>query len=253
MEQTLLTDQDNALIYDDAGSEHAAWFQRLAERANDDLEAAGFPRCPGGYMARDWNQTVTGFVDQFDRWVAEPGPQTLMKAAIFVDYRKVSGALDLARFESSVQRLSKNRIFLATLAKAALDARPPPSLVLRLKGESSEVNLKTHGITPIVHLARCYGLEVGSERRNTLERLDAAVRAGLMGANVRAMVGEAFRFLLGLRLRLQLRAVADSKEVTNFVPMAELTAIERSRLKDSFGAIRDWQEKASYHYRTDLF
>ena len=253
MEQTLLTDQDNALIYEDAGKGSEAWFRALAERANDDLEAAGFPRCPGGYMAREWHGPIGEWTERFRGWVADHGPQTLMRAAIFVDYRKVSGTLDLAPFEAAIQRAGKDRLFLASLAKAALDARPPASLLLRLKGESSEVNLKAHGITPIVHLARCYGLEVGTDRRNTLERLDAAVRAGLMGPDARELVGGAFRFLLGLRLRLQLRAVADGRPVSNLVPLAELSALERSRLKDSFRAIKDWQEKASYHYRTDLF
>jgi CBS domain-containing protein len=253
MEQTLLTDQDNALIYDDSGKGSAAYFQRLAERVNQDLEAAGFPRCPGGYMAREWNGPLGEWVERFHGWVAEHGPKALMQAAIYVDYRKVSGELDLAPLEAAVQRAGRDRVFVASLAKAALDAHPPASLLLRLRGEASEVNLKAQGITPIVYLARCYGMEVGSERRNTLERLDAAVRAGLMGPDVRALVGEAFRFLLGLRLRLQLRAVSEGKPVTNLVSMADLSAIERSRLKDSFRAIKDWQEKASFHYRTDLF
>ena len=48
MEQTLLTDQDNALVYDDAGEPHRAWFQAFAERVNADLLAAGFPPCQAG-------------------------------------------------------------------------------------------------------------------------------------------------------------------------------------------------------------
>ena len=31
------------------------WYQALAERVNADLEAAGFPRCAGGYMATRWH------------------------------------------------------------------------------------------------------------------------------------------------------------------------------------------------------
>jgi CBS domain-containing protein len=253
MEQTLLTDQDNALIHAADGPGAAEYFRRLAERANDDLEAAGFPRCPGGYMAREWRGPVGEWVERFNGWVAEHGPQTLMRAAIFVDYRKVYGHLDLAPFAAAVKRAGKDRLFLLSLAKAALDARPPPSLLLRLKGESSEVNIKSQGITPIVYLARCYGLEVGAESSNTLARLDAAVRAGLMGTHARALVGEAFRFLLGLRLRLQLRMVAEGRPPTNSVALADLSTIERSRLKESFKAIRDWQDLAAYRYRTDLF
>jgi CBS domain-containing protein len=253
MEQTLLTDQDNALIHADGVPEAPGYFRRLAERANQDLEAAGFPRCPGGYMAREWCGPIGEWVERFQGWVADHGPQTLMRAAIFVDHRKVHGQLDLSPFEAAVRRAGKDRLFLLSLAKAALDARPPPSLLLRLRGESSEVNIKAQGITPIVYLARCYGLEVGAESRNTLSRLDAAVRAGVMGADARALVGEAFRFLLGLRLRLQLRMVAEGRAPTSTVQLAELSAIERSRLRESFRAIRDWQDLAAYRYRTDLF
>jgi CBS domain-containing protein len=253
MEQTLLTDQDNALIHAADGAEAEDYFRRLAERANDDLEAAGFPRCPGGYMAREWRAPIDEWVERFNGWVADRGPQTLMRAAIFVDQRKVYGQLDLAPFAQAVKRAGKDRLFLLSLAKAALDARPPASLLLRLKGESSQVNIKAQGLTPIVYLARCYGLEVGAEASNTLARLDAAVQAGLMGEHARALVGEAFRFLLGLRLRLQLRAVAEGRPLANTVHLADLTSIERSRLKESFKAIRDWQDLAAYRYRTDLF
>lgn len=253
MEQTLLTDQDNALVYADGYPDARSYFERLAIRANDDLEAAGFPRCPGGYMAREWNLPLDEWTQRFASWTGDQSPKALLRAAIFVDFRKVYGALDLAPFEAAVQRAGRERVFMQRLAKAALDSTPPPSLLLRLRGESSEVNIKTKGITPIVYLARCYGLEVGSERRNTLERLDAAVRAGLMGPDARAMVGEAYRFLLGLRLRRQLQMIGEGRTPTNVVSFADLSAIERSRLRESFQAIRDWQEKASYHYRTDLF
>jgi CBS domain-containing protein len=35
--------------------------------------------------------------------------------------------------------------------------------------------------------------------------------------------------------------------------LSDLTSIERSRLKDAFRAISDWQEMAAYHYRTEMF
>jgi len=165
----------------------------------------------------------------------------------------VYGDLDLAPLEQVLQRAGKTRVFLACLAKSALGFSPPASLMLRLKGGSSEVDLKRNGITPIVYLARCYGLEVGSGARNTLERLDATVRAGLLDDGVRTLVAGAYRFLLGLRLRLQLTLAAAGQPSRNTVALSELSAIERSRLKDSFRAISNWQEGAAYHYRTDLF
>jgi CBS domain-containing protein len=253
MEQTLLTDQDNAIVFAEEGSARADWFQRLAERVHEDLLAAGFPSCPGGFMARNWRGPVSEWRERFQGWIETPKAGSLLQAAIFFDFRRVYGELDLAPLEEVVQRAGRTRVFLACLAKSALGFSPPASLVLRLKGGSSEVDLKKNGIWPIVYLARCYGLEVGSAARNTLERLEDAVRGGLMSDDVRTLVAGAYRFLLGLRLRLQLHLVAEGKPPSNLVQLSELSAIERSRLKDSFRAIANWQESAAYHYRTDLF
>jgi len=250
MEQTLLTDQDNALVHG-GGASDEPYFAALADRANLDLEAAGFPSCPGGYMARNWHGPLGEWVERFSGWLTDPKPQALLHAAIFFDFRKVFGALDLAPLEAVLARAARARVFLSCLAKSALEFRPPPSLFLRLAGD--DVDLKAQGVSPIAFLARPYALEVGSLARNTLERLEAAVAAGLMGTDVRATICEAFRFLLALRLREQIRMEKEGKPTVNTVSLSALSSIERSRLKDSLRAIREWQDKAAYHYRTEMF
>jgi CBS domain-containing protein len=47
--------------------------------------------------------------------------------------------------------------------------------------------------------------------------------------------------------------VSEGKPPVNVVSIAELSSIERSRLRDAFRAIEVWQERASYHFKTDLF
>ncbi len=250
MEQTLLTDQDNALVHGGTAADEP-YFAALAERANSDLESAGFPRCPGNYMARAWHGPLAEWEARFSGWLGEPKPRALLQAAIFFDFRRVYGTLDLAPLDAVLARAAKARVFLSALAKAALEFRPPPSLLMRLRGE--EIDLKLQAISPIVFLARPYALEVGSPARNTLARLDAAVAGGLIGNDVRATLREAYRFLLGLRLREQIRMLAEGKPPVNTLAIGALSSIERSRLKDSLRAVREWQETAAYHYRTDLF
>jgi CBS domain-containing protein len=249
MEQTLLTDQDNALVYADEGEPARAWFQAFAERVNDDLEAAGFPRCAGGYMARRWSGPVSEWTRRFAGWIDSPQPQALLEASIFFDYRRVEGDLDLAPLDRVVAESPRKPAFLRFLARSAMVFKPPPQLLLRLRGESSEVDLKLHGISPIVFLARCYALEAGTTARNTLERIEAAGRAGLVDAETAETVGEAYRFLLGLRLRLQLQAIASGGQPTNRVALSALSAVERSRVKDAFRAVRAWQDRAAFHYK----
>jgi CBS domain-containing protein len=251
MEQTLLTDQDNALVFDDAGEPKRAWYLSLAERVNADLEAAGFPPCQGAYMARNWLGTMSEWVQRFAGWFEARKPQELLVASTFFDFRKVGGTLDLEPLEAALSSTAQHPIFLRYLARAALDLRPPNALLLRLR-ESTELDLKMQGLAPIVLLARCYGLEIGSRERNTHARLEAAVKAGLMSQEVFNVVGEAYKFLLGLRLRVQLKSASDGKPVINKLAFSGLSAIERSRLKDAFRAIKSWQDMAAYHYQASF-
>jgi CBS domain-containing protein len=245
-EQTLLTDQDNALVFADEGSARPEYWAALAERVNADLEAAGFPRCPGGYMARGWRGSLSEWIARFQGWIDVPTQQALLVASIFFDLRRVGGHLDLDPLDRVIATAPDRPVFLRLLARDALGFQPPPTLRLRLQGTSSAVDLKRHGISPIVALARRFGLEARAPVRSTLGRLEAATRAGLLEADAAGTIAETYRFLLGLRLRLQLRMAAEGRAVGNKVTLAELSAIERSRLKDAFRAIRRWQESASY-------
>jgi CBS domain-containing protein len=252
MEQTLLTDQDNALVFADAGAPHRTWFQSFAERINDDLEAAGFPRCSGGYMAKNWNGTISEWIRRFDDWTDSPQPRALLEAAIFFDYRRVEGPLDLAPLDAAVAGFVDRPVFLRFLARQALDFKPPPSLLLRLRGDAPAVDLKLHAVAPIVHLARCYGIEARASGRGTLERLEAAVHAGLADPAVIEAVCDAFRFVLGLRLRLQLRRIAEGRHPDDGGHAAMFSAVERGHLKGALRAIRLFQERATFHYRADF-
>jgi CBS domain-containing protein len=78
------------------------------------------------------------------------------------------------------------------------------------------------------------------------------VKAGLMSQELFNVVGEAYKFLLGLRLRLQLRLASEGKPAINKLAFVDLSAIERSRLKDAFRAIKGWQEMAAYHYQASF-
>jgi CBS domain-containing protein len=179
-----------------------------------------------------------------------PTPEAVLVASIFFDFRRVGGELDLEPLEALVERAAGKSLFLRFLAQDALRFHPPPMMLLRLRG-SSTVDLKLHGISPVVAMARRYGLGAGSDARTTLGRLEAATRAGLLEEEAREAVSEAYRFLLGLRLRLQLRQLKEGKPAANEVSLHALSAMERSRLKDAFRAIRHWQERSAFRFQAE--
>jgi CBS domain-containing protein len=199
-------------------------------------------------MATRWRGSLDWWRRQFREWAEEPKPQALLHASIFFDFRAVHGHLDLAPLVEEVARAARSDTFRNAMARVALGFKPPPSLLLRIRGESSSLDIKAHGVTPVVGLARVYGLEVGSRSRATLDRLQDAVRVGVMGRDELATISEAYHFIVQLRLRQQLRMAAEGEEVSNVISLARLSSIERTRLKDAFGAIARWQERAAFHF-----
>jgi CBS domain-containing protein len=245
-ERIVPTDQDNGLAYADGAPRD--WYRRLAERVTADLAAAGFPPCPAGRMASRWFGSVTDWTREIETTL-EARP---WEASLYLDLRRGAGTLDVAPLEAVLARAPRHRHLVRVLAKQALAFAPPASLLLRLRGGGSRVDVKRHGLSPIVFLARPFALEAESRSVNTLDRLDDALAAGTLSEATHAAVSEAFRFLLGLRLAVQLRAAAAGRPPSQEVALAELTAIERTRLKDAFRAIARWQESAAYRWEPDL-
>jgi len=246
MEQTLLTDQDNALVIAEEG--HESYFQAMAARVVRGLLAAGFPPCSGDFMATTWRRPLVAWERLFSGWVATPEPRALLEALNFFDFRPVSGSLRLEALDAIVARAGRERLFMAQFARASIGLSPPLGTFRQIRLEDGGVDVKKGGLAPIVSLARLYALDAGSAARSTLERLKAASSAGVLSQESAETLEEGFRFLIGLRLREQLRALRQGTALSNAVRIERLAAIERQHLKDVFVAIRELQRATADRY-----
>jgi CBS domain-containing protein len=251
MEQALLTDQDNALCYEEDFPGAKEYFAQLAERVVGDLITAGFPPCPGGCMATNWNKSLDAWEEQVASWIRTPTPDNLMVSSIFFDFRAVAGTLSMERVERIIEDARDNQLFMAHLARVSLRFKPPLGLFRRIMTEDGQVDLKKRGIASLVAAARVYALEAGTRRRPTRERIEFAMEAGVLGEDVGRGLIETYRFLLQLRLKEQLDRVRAGEEPTNRIRLARLSSLEQRHLKDAFQAIREMQASLARRYRTD--
>ncbi len=249
MEQTLLTDQDNAIVHADGAD--LAWYRAVAERVVNGLLAARFPPCPGGFMATRWCHPLGHWLDAFRGWIRTPDPKALLDASSLFDFRPVHGALDLAPLRDVLHDASEQRVFLAHLAKTALVFTPPLSPFRHIREQEGGVDLKKGGLLPIVALARVAAIEARTDARATLERLSAAADAGTLSHEGAATLAEAFRFLLRLRLRDQLQSTRAGHPPGNATRLESLTPLERAQLKDVFLALRELQDALRLRWATD--
>jgi CBS domain-containing protein len=252
LEQALLTDQDNALVFDDSGESARNYFNQLAKLVVDGLIQAGFPRCPGGFMATGWCKPLSEWQQLFANWVRLPEPTALLEASIFFDFRSVAGTLSLESLEQIIAGAQNERLFLAHLLSDALGFRPPLGWFNWLRSQSGAVDLKKGGIAAIVGLARAAALAAGSRARSTLERLRVAgASAAVLSSESAQEFAEIFPLLLRLRLRAQLAEQKKGRPPTNKVNLAELSTLERRHLKEALIIIKDAQEDLRVAWRLD--
>lgn len=252
LEQTLLTDQDNGLVFQDDSDTAREYFAALAKHVVDALIKAGFPPCAGGFMATHWCKPLAAWRELFTQWIRLPKPQALLDAAIFFDFRPVAGALTLDALEEIVTSAKSEQLFLSHLARGALDFYPPLGFFNRLRTDNGKIDLKKGAIGPIVGLARVAALAAGSRQRSTLERLAAAKASGLvLSADDATALAGLFPYLFQLRLRAQLSAMAAKTRVDHNVSLKDLSALERNHLKEALVTIKHIQNGLRNAWRLD--
>lgn len=263
-EQTVVTDQDSAILLGDAFDEkaHGEWFGALARFVTEGLEACGTPLCPGEVMARNpaWRRTRTGWRALFDGWIERPEPKALMHASLFLDIRAVSGdaAAVAAIRAQALQRMRARDVFVALMARNAVRTAPPlgffRGLVVERGGEHADtLDLKHGGLLPIVDLARMYALAVGSEALGTVERLRAGANGGALSRPGADDLEHAFGFIAAIRARHQADQMKRGLAPDNHVPPAGLSPLERKQLEAAFGVIRAHQDALARVYLATSF
>ncbi len=259
-EQTLATDQDNALIYASANGraqETAEYFLHLGTEICDALDRIGYRHCRGDAMAKDsrWNQPLEQWRAYFDTWIGEPDGSALAHCNVFFDHRALYGDTALLRrLQEHIRAgVSCRPEFLSHLALSTLDYRPPVGafgrIVTSSSGEAAHTFDIKEAMMPIVNFARLYALRYQIEHTNTFDRLDALAAAGhLSEENHRATV-QAYALLMQLRFRHQLDLVAEGRPPDNLVDPRRLTPLELSALKNAFTQTVALQKKLTYAFR----
>lgn len=248
LEQTLWTDQDNAIIFDageGGGGNADALRGRLlpfAQAVNATLQQCGFALCKGGIMAgnRDLCLSLEEWQDRFSKWLRVPEPEALLNASIFFDLRPVWGDTHLAESLLTwlAARAATGSQFLRLMSDNALQREPPVGFfrdfVVDRDGEHPDtLDIKLSGITLFVDAARVLGLACGVRQSNTEHRLRAAAeRSGIHRSDADAWV-DAFHFLQGLRLRHQQGLKARGSAAHNRIDPYALNQLDRKFLQEA--------------------
>lgn len=260
-EQTLHTDQDNAIVYEDVSSERAQqvrdYFLDMGKKVCTWLNDAGYVFCKGNNMAMNPElcQPVTVWKKYFGMWVFSATGEDLLRTKIFFDFRCAVGDESLVNgLQEHLNRVvGDNFRFLQILARDILNVIPPISrfgkIVVETTGESrGGLDLKK-AMVPIVDFARIYALKHEINAANTIKRLDALHDLKVLTDLGHREMVQAYSFLMQMRLNTQAEAVTSgSKMPDNIVFPKKLTSIDRQLLKEIFTQTKNYQNRLSYDF-----
>lgn len=258
-EQTFTTDQDNGIIFEAPPGEKEQVREalvRFARAVNERLDACGFPLCKGGVMASnpEWCLTPDEWRRKFSRWIEAPGPQELLNASIFFDFRPVYGRESLAeRLREWLTEAAAGRtLFLRFMAENALETRPALGffggfVTERSKGFPRTIDLKKVGSRPFVDAARVLALAHRVPHTSTAERLRGIDAAESLGTGHLAALLDGFYFIHLLRLRNQGGHGVTAGSANRVEPRA-LNELERRVLKEALRQAQALQARLALDY-----
>lgn len=261
-EQLIVTDQDNAMIFDNRYNEeqHGKYFEALATFVSDGLATCGYSYCTGNIMATnpDCRRTLDEWKQQFGQWIERPIPQALLNSSIFFDLDGVWGEMNLARELQTfiATKASSNRGFLASMARNALNRTPPlgffKGFVLEQDGEhKNSINLKRRGTAPISDVIRVHALAVGSHAQNSFERMEDVISAKLLPPGKGQDLCDALEYISMVRVRHQALAIQAGEVPGNNIQPDKLSSFERRNLKEAFQVLDSAQNFLKFRYNAN--
>ena len=261
-EQTLHTDQDNAILFEAANQAEAERIRQrllpLAREINQALDQCGFTLCKGDIMAgnpelclsrQEWLRRFAGIIHN-------PNPEHLLHSTIFFDLRAVWGPSEGCKVlvDSLLEMIADSALFQRMMAGNAMLHRPPigrfRDFVVASRGaEKDTLDLKIEGLTPFVDGARILALAHGISESNTLERFRLLAERGVIEAKDAASFEEAYHFIQLIRMQQHQLQERAGKPLSNRLDPDTLNTLDRRILRESFRQAQRLQTRLSVRYQ----
>jgi len=263
-EQTLVTDQDNAIVFSDLPPDKLEiayeYFTKLGKQICDGLNAVGYKYCDGGIMAQNpkWTQPISIWQSYFSEWINAGDPQSILDASIFFDFRGVYGKSSFIKdLRQHVNQTVDNKsVFFYHMAQSVVKYKPPVSLfgkIIDKDHSGDQVNLDIKKVLlPMVSFIRLYALRDSIDETNSLERIKQLSQQEIISKSIYEELVLSYNYLMHLRFRFQAKSILQHKAPDNLIDIKNLTHIEVSTIKKIFDEISNLQTKLNFDFKGSM-
>jgi len=251
-EQTLATDQDNAIIYDnvtpDAEETVRNYFLKLGQMVSDDLNQIGYSYCKGGVMAKNpkWCKPISVWKEYFTNWITNASPQDLLEVKIFFDFRILYGKKDLTNeLETHINRITSGyNSFFVYLSEGITRFQIPEGAVK----QKTPFDIKML-LLPIVDFLRLHSLSKKILANNSLERIELLYLKGIISKPFYMQIKQTYTFLMQKRFEHQADLLNQLRLADNIINPLDLSDVDILILKKAVTVIEEMQTKTNFEFK----
>jgi CBS domain-containing protein len=196
-----------------------------------------------GSLAK-WKTRTAAWITSLDS-----GGEEILDTCVFLDFRSLHGDAALeGELKRHVLLLSQeNPPFLQGLARSIVSIPMPigffKNFIVEKNGEhKNRLNLKLHGLVPLVTCVKILALHYGSTENNTLERIKTLARLKAISVDQKETLEQAFETFLTLKIRNNLAEIDQGQAVGNYINPAELSTKQKQLLREAFWAVSELQK-----------
>lgn len=254
-EQTLRTDQDNAIIFDDP-PEHPlkevdAYLAQLAAFAVEGLAECGFEKCKGGVMATNpkWRRPLSAWIESIQEWTRSYDPEDTRTLTILLDYRPIWGNPTLAeKFREAIFAAFKESLTARhMMTKDDMQYKLPISFLgtfvtARSGPHKNQIDLKKAGTLHIVNGIRIFAIKNEISEPSTFGRLQQLVECEAIPEEDAELFEASFEALMMFRIRENARKARQNHPPDNHIDPYSLRKRERMILKDALSGVSQLQK-----------
>ena len=246
LEQLIKSDQDNAMIYENAA--HRDYFVELGRLIHSNLLEIGFPDCRGGYTVgnEEWVKPAEDWINLISEWGSVFSSENLLNISIFADMRLVYGDVSLFNYvRSALYRLGEKEAIFVKLLSEALKFRPPVGFAGRLTSEV--LDIKKDAIAPVVMPIRALGLKFNVKSHNTADRIEE-LSGKAMSPELATNLRMNYVFLKRMQFLTQVKNIKLGRPEINRLKLKELPKLRVDFIKNSLRSIAEFQKMIAARY-----
>ena len=258
-EQFLITDQDNALVFEniapDKYDEVQQYFLTLADKINTMLYKIGYEYCPADMMAKNpkWCMSLSQWKEQFAKWITTANNEDLLMFSIFYDICFTFGESTLVDklMDSVFNKTKDNERFFALMTRSTLENPSPLGIfrnfIVEQDGEhKDQFDIKSRAITTLTDIGRLLILSHKVKGiTNTSERFEKLAELEPQNKNLYLSCASAAKSLLKFRIKNGL----SNDDNGRYIDIKHLKKEDKIKLKQCFKAISSAQELIKMRFK----